>query len=47
MPKEGAGIWSQVAKVWMLLLQLRKKHFAHTPKQMLSEQCQEPGPTLS
>lgn len=45
--KEQAGTWSQVAKVWVLLLQLRKKHFAHTPKQMLREQVQETGPTLS
>lgn len=44
--KEQAGTWSQVAKVWVLLLQLRKKHFAHTPKQMLREQVQETGPTL-
>lgn len=35
--KELAGTWSQVAKVWVLLLQLKKQHFAHTPKQMLSE----------
>lgn len=32
-----AGTWSQVAKVWVLLLQLKKQHFAHTPKQTLSE----------
>lgn len=27
--KEQVSTWSQVAKVWVLLLQLRKKHFAH------------------
>lgn len=41
------GTWPQVGKVWVLLLQLRKKHFAHTHKQVLSEQGQKPGPALS
>lgn len=31
----------------MLLLQLRKKHFAHVHKQVLGEQGQKPGPALS
>lgn len=45
--KELAGTWSHMAKVGVLLLQLKKQHFAHTPKQTLSEQGQEPGITFS
>lgn len=45
--KELAGTWSHMAKVVVLLLQLRKQHFAHTPKQMFSEQGQEPGTIFS
>lgn len=44
--KELAATWLQVAKVWVLLLQL-KKYFVHTPKQLHSEQGQEPGATIS
>lgn len=33
--------------MWVLLLQLRKKHFACTHTQVLGEQGQKPGPALT
>lgn len=41
------GTWPQEGEVWVLLLQLRKKHFACTHTQVLGEQGQKPGPALS
>lgn len=39
--------WLWVGEVWVLLMQLREKHFAHTHKQVLGEQGQKPGPVFS
>ena len=41
------GTLLQLGEAWVLLLQLRKKHFARTHKQVLGEQGQKPGPALS
>lgn len=41
------GTWPEVGKGWVLLLQLKKRHLAHTQKQLLGEPGQKPGPALS
>lgn len=41
------GTWPRVGEVWVLLLQLRKKHFAHAHEKVLSKQGQNPGAALS